>query len=105
MKNRLLMARLDLVYMMALEDMTKLNEKYEDYNKQFAAIRELTKEAGKKELTAEVNGYVGTFRDGLEAYALQGGKLAEMLMAAHKANDKEALSEDLKRVVCQFEYA
>jgi methyl-accepting chemotaxis protein len=92
MKNKLLMARLDLVYMMALDDMTKINEKLDDYSKQMAAVRSLVKEAEQSGLDQEEKGLITTFKDGSEAYAVQGGKLGELLVNAHTTHDKAALS-------------
>ena len=93
MKSRLLLARLDLVYMMALEDINKLNEKNDDYIKQVTSIRGMVKEAEQSDLDPEEKGLIGVFKEGEEAYIAQGNKLAEMLINAHKANDKTALSE------------
>jgi len=91
MKNKLLMARLDLVYMMALDDLTKINSKLEDYNKQMKSIGDLIKEAQKTELNQEETKLLNSFAEGKEAYATQGAKLAEMLLSAHTSNDPVAL--------------
>lgn len=93
MKNRLLLARLDVVYMMALKDVDKLNEKLTDYNKQIEAIRSLAKEAEQARLDEEEKKLLAAFRDGGEAYAVQGTKLAGLLLDAHKAEDGAALAE------------
>ena len=92
MKNRLLMARLDLVYMMALQDMVKINEKYDDYNKQFTVIRTLVQEVEHSDLDQDEKRLAATFKDGEEAYAVQGTKLAELLLDAHKKHDQAALA-------------
>jgi methyl-accepting chemotaxis protein len=93
MKSRLLTARLDVVYMMALEDEAKLNEKNDDYKKQIAAIRDLVKEVEQQEMDQEEKKLVTAFKEGGEAYAVQGIKLADMLLAAHKSGNKAALSD------------
>src|SRR6185369_12354626 len=77
MKSKLLSARLDVVYMMALEDMTKLNEKRADFSKQIEAIRTLQNEVDKSGLDQERKGLLASFKEGSEAYATQGTKLAE----------------------------
>ncbi len=96
MKNRLLMARLDLVYMMSLRDIAKLNEKNDDYNKQITTIRSLIKEAEQTEQEQEAKDLVAAFKDGNEAYASQGNKLAEILLDAHKTQNDAALSAAIK---------
>ncbi|HBA72129.1 MAG: chemotaxis protein [Geobacteraceae bacterium GWC2_55_20] len=92
MKSRLLMARLNLVYMMALTDMTRISEKFDDYNKQISEIRNLIKQVEQQELDQEEKDLLATFKAGVEAYAVQGSKLAEMLLAAHRTQDQAALS-------------
>ncbi|MFH1026546.1 MAG: methyl-accepting chemotaxis protein [Pseudomonadota bacterium] len=92
MKSRLLTARLDLVYMMALTDMSKITEKLDDYNKQISEIRNMLKQIDQQELEQEEKGPFETFRDGVEKYAEQGGKLGEMLMDARKTQDSAALA-------------
>jgi methyl-accepting chemotaxis protein len=96
MKNRLLMARLDVVYMMSLQDMAKLNEKNDDYHKQFTTIRSLIIEAEQAEHKQEAKDLVATFKDGVEAYASQGDKLAAMLLDARKTQNEAALSAAIK---------
>ena len=93
MKSRFLTARLDLVYMMALKDEDKLKEKFVDYNKQIDAIRASLKKTETAELDAKEQELVAVFRDGVEKYAVEGNKLAELLMAAHKSGDTAALAE------------
>lgn len=92
-KSKLLTARLDLVYMMVLEDAAKLNEKFEDYHKQVASIRGLLKEIEQTDLDQEEKNKLAAVKDGFEAYVVQGTKLGELLLNAHKASDKTALSE------------
>jgi methyl-accepting chemotaxis protein len=96
MKSRLLTARLDVVYMMALDDMSKINDKFDDYSKQFSAIRTLQKEVDKTNLTEDEQKYFTSFIEGSEAYAVQGLKLGEMLISARKTDNKAALSDAIK---------
>ena len=93
MKSRFLAARLDLVYMMVLKDEDKLKEKFVNYNKQIDAIRASLKKTGTAEMDAKEQGLIAVFRDGVEKYAVEGNKLAELLMAAHKSGDATALAE------------
>jgi methyl-accepting chemotaxis protein len=96
MKSRLLMARLDVVYMMALEDASKLNEKYEDYKKQTELIAAIVKEVEIGTLDQEEKVLVANFKEGSEAYAINGAKLAGMLLEAHQLGDKVALTAAIK---------
>jgi methyl-accepting chemotaxis protein len=93
MKTRFLTARLDVVYMMSLEDEAKLADKYDDMNSQITAIRSLVKDVESSSLTREEREWLGIFKEGSEAYAVQGSKLAAMLLAAHKSHDSGALKE------------
>lgn len=93
-KSKLLTARLDLVYMMALEDVTKLHEKFDDYSKQVASIRKLLKEVEQKtDLDQEERALLTKVNEGVEAYVVQGTKLGELLLHARTARDMAALSE------------
>lgn len=94
--SKLLTARLDLVYMMALEDVAKVKEKFDDYHKQVAAIRSLLKEVEKVDLNQEEKLKVSSLNDGIEAYVVQGTKLGEMLISARNSNDMPAISEAIR---------
>jgi len=96
MKSRLLSARLDLVYMMALDDEAKLAEKNDDLKVQFQAIQDLLKAVDMATLEREETDLVTAFKGGAEAYAVQGNKLAEMLLTAHKAHDGSAVKDAIK---------
>lgn len=96
MKSQFLTARLDLVYMMALQDIGKLKDKYEDYNKQIIAIQNSIKELEAIEFEAKEKNLLTTFKNGLDGYASQGKILGERLLAARSANDSNALSESIK---------
>ncbi len=92
MKEHLLLARLDLVYMMALNDMAKLKDKFDDYNRQLTSIRTLLKEIEQTDLDQKELGLITAFKEGSETYAQQGNKLAEMLLEAQRSGDKGALT-------------
>jgi len=96
MRSSLLLARLDVVYMMALEDQGKLRDKSEDFKKQLASISGMIDEAEKSGVDGEEKPLVAAFKEGEAAYAEQAGKLAEMLLAAHAGNDKAALAAAIK---------
>ena len=93
MRSRLLTTRLDVVYMMSLEDEAKLSNKFEDMKSQIKAIETLVKAAESARLAPAEKESLGAFKDGAEAYAVQGGKLADMLLTAHRSNDSTALKE------------
>ena len=93
MKSRFLTARLDLVYMMVLKEEAKLKEKFDDYNTQIDTIRTSLKNVDSAELDTREQQLVTVFRDGLEAYSIQGTKLATMLMEAHRSGDAAAVAE------------
>ncbi len=93
LKSVLLTARLDLVYMMALEDITKIQAKNDDYKAQMLQIKKLIGDAEQSRLTPEDKSQLTQFREGCEAYETLGNKVAEMLLAAHTTNNKTALAE------------
>ena len=93
MKDRLLTARLDIVYMMSLDDESKLADKQNDMNGQINAIRNLIKNFESASLAKEESELLGIFKAGNEEYAEKGGRLAEMLMSAHRSKDNAALKE------------
>jgi methyl-accepting chemotaxis protein len=101
MKNRLLTTRLDVVYMMSLEDDARLAEKNSDMKSQIQAIEALVKEAEAANLEPKEKGWLTSFKEGSAAYAAQGGRLAEMLVSAHKSRDNAALKEAVNFGVTQ----
>lgn len=96
MKSQFLTARLDLVYMMALQDSAKIHEKHEDYGKQIAAIQNTLQELEKTPLEAEEAALVKTVKEGVSAYAAQGKKLGETLIDARSRSDLNAVSEAIQ---------
>ncbi len=93
LKSLLLTARLDLVYLMALEDMDKLQTKNDDYKAQMVRIKKLISDAEQSKLTPEDKNQLTQFKEGCEAYEAMGNKVAEMLLVAHSTNNKTALAE------------
>ena len=92
MKSDFLTMRLDLVYMMALKDRTKLKEKWDDFAVKTGAVRETVKKFEASGPDREELEGLAAFRDGFENYVVNGTKLGEMLLAAHGANDENAVA-------------
>ncbi|HEY4744426.1 MAG TPA: methyl-accepting chemotaxis protein [Desulfuromonadaceae bacterium] len=92
MKSDFLVMRLDLVYMMALKDQTKLKEKWEDFAVKTAAVRDAMKKFEASGLDKQELAALAAFRDGFENYVVNGTKLGEMLLAARAANDEKAVA-------------
>jgi len=92
MKSDFLAMRLDLVYMMALKDQTKLKEKWDDFAGKTAAVRDAMKKFEASGLDRQELATIAAFRDGFENYVVNGTKLGEMLLAAHAANDEKAVA-------------
>ena len=95
-KNKLLLARLDIVYMMALQDISKLKEKNDDLEKQFGSLQEFFKEMEQMNLGSEEKTLAHDFKEGCEAYSVQGRKAAGMLLEARQSGDTAALSVAIK---------
>ncbi|GFO58131.1 methyl-accepting chemotaxis protein [Geomonas silvestris] len=93
LKNRLLTTRLDVVYMMSLEDEAKLSEKHQDMKLQLARITDLVGKLEGGKLSDQEKRLLSDYKNGAEAYAAQGGKLAELLLSAHRGGDSAALKE------------
>jgi len=93
MKSRLLSTRLDVVYMMSLEDNAKLTAKFDDMKIQLKAIEALVGDAESAKLAPVEKEWLSAFKAGAEAYATEGGKLAEMLLVAHRLHDSLALKD------------
>lgn len=96
MKSQFLTARLDLVYMMALQDISKVQLKYEDYNKQISSIQNKMKEFENIQFDENIKGLLTVFKVGVDNYASQGKILGEMLINSRSKNDAGALSEAIK---------
>ena len=78
LKNNLLGIRLDLVYMLVLEDPAQLTAKAEDIVKRKQAIQEGMAAFLKYKLEPKEKELIETFRQGYEEYLVQGDKLAVM---------------------------
>ena len=92
MKSDFLAMRLDLVYMMSLKDQAKLQEKWGDFAAKAKAVREAMKKFEASGPTRQELEGIAAFRDGFENYVVNGTKLGEMLLAAHGANDENAVA-------------
>jgi methyl-accepting chemotaxis protein len=77
LKNNLASIRLDLVYMLVLQDPAKLAEKSEDIRKRKQVIQEGIAAFGKYELDAKEKELIASFQQGYEAYLVQGSKLEQ----------------------------
>ena len=91
MKGCFLHARLDLVYMMSLDDEVKLARKYEDLNIQVQTVAGLLRELEKGNLDAVEREQLRIFREGGHTWSVAAGKLAQMLMSARRSQDHAAI--------------
>lgn len=78
LKNNLQGIRLDLVYMLVLEDQVKITAKLEDSNKRQQEIKEGMAAFLKYDLDPKEKELIATFRQGYEEYLVQGSKLEQM---------------------------
>jgi len=92
MKSEFLTMRLDLVYMMALKDPAKLQDKWRDFSARMEEVRGNLKKYRDTGLDEEEKGAVAVFSEGFEKYVVSGGKLGEMLLAAQAAGDGQGLA-------------
>jgi len=81
--------RLDLVYMLALSDVTKLKEKAVDMNTRAQKIREILVLFDKELLSSREKELISQFRQGFEGYYSQGVRLSDMAMKAAASNSQE----------------
>lgn len=88
LKNDLQGIRLDLVYMLVLEDPTKLTAKAEDITKRKQSINEGMAAFHKYKLESKEKELIDTFKLGYEEYLAQGAKLE--LMAKESVGNHEA---------------
>ncbi len=82
MKNDFLGMRLSLVYMLVLTDAGKIEKKNGEFLRNADRIKEILAGVEKKELDGKERELLRTFREGFDAYMVQGVKLAEMAKAA-----------------------
>ncbi|WP_224982009.1 methyl-accepting chemotaxis protein [Geomonas agri] len=78
MKNDLLAIRLDLVYMMLLEDPVKIKERADDLEKKKQHIDEMQAKFMKYELDAKEKSLIAVFKQGYDEYLVQGTKLQQL---------------------------
>uniref|UniRef100_A0A831XDA4 Methyl-accepting chemotaxis protein n=1 Tax=Geobacter metallireducens TaxID=28232 RepID=A0A831XDA4_GEOME len=93
MKSSFLQMRLALVYMLALSDGTRIEEKGREFERSAAVIREALERLQKSELTDAEKSQIGEFRSGFEAYVAGGAKLAGMARSAAASGDAAARAE------------
>ncbi|KAA0888982.1 methyl-accepting chemotaxis protein [Oryzomonas rubra] len=95
LKNCFLAMRLDVVYMLALRDADQIAEKGRDFSVQIENVRTKLGTYEKSSITAKEKEEIGAFRQGFEAYAVEGTKLAAMAKAAHASGDAAAIGAAL----------
>jgi len=78
LKYNLTMIRLDLVYLMTLEDPARVTEKTDDIRNRRQTIQEGTTAFMKEDLDAKEKELIEAFRQGVDAYLAQGSKMEEM---------------------------
>lgn len=92
-KNDFLSMRLDLVYMLALTDATKVGEKGEDFEKKAAAVKDGVAAFEKYDLEPLEKEQIKVVREGFEAYYPQGRKFMGMAKAAVASGSPQAHAE------------
>ena len=93
LKNNFLAMRLDLVYMLALKDPAKIEEKAKDFSAQSESIKAKLPKFEKEDLNKDEKEQVKIFREGFEAYVTQGTKLGEMAKSANASGNAAAVEE------------
>jgi methyl-accepting chemotaxis protein len=91
LKHDLTCVRLDLVYMLVLDDPAKLQAKVEDMAKREQSISAGVEAFKKYDLEPKEKELINEFREGWDAYHVQGVKLAEM--AKQAAGNQQARAE------------
>jgi len=94
LKHDLTMVRLDIVYMMALDDAEKLKLKEDDIAKREQSIKSGIEAFRKYDLAPKEKELITAFEEGWAAYYAQGKKLVEMSKAA--VGNPQAHSEVIK---------
>jgi len=91
MKNGFLAMRLDVVYMLALKDGARIDEKGKDLAVQAEGVRAKIADYEKCSIDEKEKEGIKSFRQGFEAYAVEGAKLADMAKAAHASGNAAAV--------------
>jgi methyl-accepting chemotaxis protein len=91
LKHNLTSIRLDLVYMLVLEDPAKIAGKAEDISKRQQSIQEGMSAFLKYDIDAKEKKLIEEFRQGYEAYLVQGTKLEQL--TKESAGNPQARSE------------
>ena len=97
LKNNLTSIRLDLVYMLVLQDPAKLRDKAEDISKRKQDINDGLAAFLKYDLDAKEKELAAAFREGYDSYIAQGMKLAQM--ATESAGNPQARTEAMNFAV------
>jgi len=96
MKNHFLAMRLDVVYMLALNDPAAIGEKEKDLAGQAEGLHAKLGLVEKTHLEPEEKDQLKVFKQGFEAYVAEGTKLANMAKAAHASRDTAAIEGALR---------
>jgi methyl-accepting chemotaxis protein len=80
LKFHLGMIRLDLVYLMVLDDTAKMAEKSQDIRTRKKAVQEGLASFLKEDLDSKEKALVATFSEGFESYLAQGDKLEQLAL-------------------------
>jgi methyl-accepting chemotaxis protein len=95
-KNHFLAMRLDLVYMLALKDPAKIDEKAKDFAMQIESVKGKLARFEKDNIDAGEKEKIKIFREGFDSYVTEGTKLGEMAKAANASGNAAAIEEALK---------
>jgi methyl-accepting chemotaxis protein len=96
LKNHFLTMRLDVVYMLALNDPAKLDEKAKDFSAQIDSIKNKVNLIEKSNINASEKEKLKVFREGFESYVNEGTKLGEMAKNAHASGSAAAIEDAMK---------
>jgi methyl-accepting chemotaxis protein len=97
LKNNLITIRLDLIYMLSLEDPAQLRTREEDIAKRKQSITEGVAAFLKYDLEPKEKELIAQFQQGYDAYMVQGDKLAQM--AKGSAGNAQGRAETLNHAV------
>ncbi|ABB30954.1 methyl-accepting chemotaxis sensory transducer [Geobacter metallireducens RCH3] len=93
MKSDFLQMRLALVYMLALTDADKIEQKEGEFKKSAASIKESLDQFLKSGITDAEKAQIAEFKNGYDAYVAGGAKLAEMARSAAASGDAASRAE------------
>ena len=93
MKSDFLHMRLALVYMLALTDAGKIEQKENEFRKSAASLKDSLDQFLKSDISETEKAQAAEFKAGYEAYMAGGTKLADMARSAAAAGDAAARAE------------